>query len=312
MWVTLLSLVAVAQIVTFAEACFGGGGKLPQASFTCGVNDVNPKIVGGSDAQPNSIPWQVAVVSPWVSSGKPFCGGTIISPYHVLTAAHCVWVPALLVRIGEHNIDTHDDDARLHQVECIHKHPHYLRIWGWANNDFAILTLKHPIDLTSTTSLARAACLPDEDLPDFHPDETTFTVSGWGLMAENGTEQPTNLQHVDVPYYYPDVCAEAYKDRTNYTGVLITGQMLCAGHEGGGTGACFGDSGGPLTYEDSGREHVVGVVSWGIGCGQPNLPSVYAKVSSAMWWFRTRGVLSEASLENAPGPEPPHGTGDLG
>merc|ERR1712111_135649 len=107
----------------------------------------------------------------------------------------------------------------------------------------------------------------------------------------------TLLQHVDVPYYYPDVCAEAYKDRTNYTGVLITGQMLCAGHEGGGTGACFGDSGGPLSFDYSGKEYVVGVVSWGIGCGQPNLPSVYAKVSSAMWWIRTRGVLKNNLAE---------------
>lgn len=290
----LLLLAALSAV----EGCFGGP-KPHQVEFNCGVNDLPHRIVGGQDAQANSIPWQVAVVSPWVSSGKPFCGGTILSPYHVLTAAHCVWVPAIWVRIGEHNIDTHDDDARLHQVECIHKHPHYLRIWGWANNDFAILTLKHPLDLTSSNSLARAACLPDPDdnLPDFHPDSTTFTVSGWGLMSENATEQPTLLQHVDVPYYYPDVCAEAYKDRTNYTGVLITGQMLCAGHEGGGTGACFGDSGGPLSFDYSGKEYVVGVVSWGIGCGQPNLPSVYAKVSSAMWWIRTRGVLKNNLAE---------------
>merc|ERR1719385_260641 len=141
MWATLLSLVAVAQIVTFAEACFGGGGKEPQASFTCGVNDVNPKIVGGSDAAPNSVPWQVALVSPWVSSGKPFCGGTIISPYHILTAAHCAWVPNIWIRVGEHDITTHHDDSSLHKVQCITEHPTYNPRDKPMDNDFAIITL---------------------------------------------------------------------------------------------------------------------------------------------------------------------------
>jgi len=304
MWATLLSLVAVAQIVTVAEACFGGGGKLPQASFTCGVNDVNPKIVGGSDAAPNSVPWQVALVSPWVSSGKPFCGGTIISPYHVLTAAHCVWVPAIWVKVGEHNIETNDDKATIHKVDCIHRHPHYFYYWGWANNDFAILTLKTPLDLTGPNSLARAACLPNDDIPEFRHNQTMFTVSGWGLMEEKGEEQPEVLQKVDVPYFTPVTCAEAYADKTNYTGLLITSSMMCAGHEGGETGACFGDSGGPLTLSTSGKEHVVGVVSWGIGCGRPNLPSVYAKVSSANWWIHQRGVDSASGIATKRCPRP--------
>ena len=63
------------------------------------------------------------------------------------------------------------------QVDCIHRHPHYFYYWGWANNDFAILTLKTPLDLSGPNSLARAACLPNDDIPEFRHNQTMFTVS---------------------------------------------------------------------------------------------------------------------------------------
>jgi len=235
--------------------------KKEVVSFTCG-SDASNRIVGGQEADQHSIPWQVAIVSTW-SEYKPFCGGTIISPYHILTAAHCTWVPNIWVAVGEHAInnfinETHsEDNARLHKVQCIENHPTYDR--RPLDNDFAVITLEDPLDLSGST--ARAACLPPADLAPFVPaggsvEPTEFTVSGWGLLKE--------------------------------------------GHAGGGIDSCQGDSGGPLTLTIGTLEYVVGVVSWGIGCGRPSLPGVYAEVTKQLDWIRGQGINATHAENSCP------------
>ena len=89
----------------------------------------------------------------------------------------------------------------------------------------------------------------------------SFTVSGWGTSASNGS-QNMQLHHVDVPFVSDIECADGYGNN------VITNQMICAGNfTHGGIDSCQGDSGGPLTWIDpeSGKVKLIGVVSWGVG-----------------------------------------------
>jgi len=299
--------VIVATFIVWQLAFVDGCGpqkpppKRPPVNFTCGTGldeeRDGQRIIGGDEAEQHSIPWQVALVSYW-SGGKPFCGGTIISPFHILTAAHCTFVPAIYVRVGEHDITTHNDNSTLHKVACITDHPTYNG--KPMDNDFAVITLEEPLDLTSNKSFARAACLPpDNPEPVFVPNVTMFTVSGWGLMEEGGEDQPQVLHHVQVPHYNRDICSKAYTNHTDYP-EIITENMLCAGHADGGIDSCQGDSGGPLTWNDGGVETVVGVVSWGIGCGRPELPGVYSRVSKQVEWIKSLGIEGQEARNKCP------------
>jgi len=294
--------------VTLVSACLRPKPPPPpEPSFNCGRD--NNKIVGGTQAARNSIPWQAALLSYW-SGGFPFCGGVIISPFHILTAAHCAWVPHKWVQVGEHNIkeSSYYDGATHHAIDCYHYHPKF-NITGLLEYDFALLTLKKPLDLYRADGAVRAACLPDPGLQ-FQPGTTVrpadqFTVSGWGAMEEtenqkyNHTHLSDTLNKATVPYYDPALCNDAYKDKLNKTNV-ITDNMICAGYAQGGIDSCAGDSGGPLTWTDPAdqTEYLAGIVSLHVGCGRPNLPGVYARVTSALDWLRKLGVGENGIAKN--------------
>jgi len=130
-------------------------------------------------------------------------------------------------------------------------------------------------------SKARAACLPTAaDVSSYTAAGTKFVVSGWGTTKQGG-DQPDVLHSAVVPHISDAVCSAG-----QYSG-QITNQMMCAGHLAGGIDSCQGDSGGPLTWVNPSTSKVtlVGVVSWGFGCAQPNLPGVYAEVTSVLSWM---------------------------
>ena len=123
-------------------------------SFACGVADVAGRIVGGGEADPNSIPWQVGLVSN--GGSNTFCGGTIITPYHILTAAHCPLgtlgtrstVSSRQVIAGEHDLLTSADNATRHDIAYVLDHPNYNPNGTNRHDyDFSILTLATPISL---------------------------------------------------------------------------------------------------------------------------------------------------------------------
>jgi len=238
------------------------------------------RIVGGSEADANSIPWQVGLVSNQGST--PFCGGTIITPYHILTAAHCTNGQTSMttqVIAGEHNLLSTADKATRHDIAHVFDHPNYAT--GPAGYDFSILTLTTPINL-GPESHSRAVCLPDAGDNTFTSNDV-FTVSGWGHLVSGCNQQnctPDVLHHVEVPWVSDEQCEEGYPGK-------ITETMICAGnYEDGGIDSCQGDSGGPLTWVDPNTQKVklIGVVSWGVGCAGPEKPGVYAEVTSVLQW----------------------------
>ena len=196
----------------------------------CGIQPV--KIVGGSEVTPYSIPWQVAFVHQ--GSNRPFCGGTLISDRHVLTAAHCTRnAEKYDVIVGEHDITSSLDGTR-HIVCRSVDHPAN----NGLENDFAILHLVKPVQIGQR---AVPACLPSSSFNEEFLAGKNMTVSGWGVLSENG-ESPNVLHSVNVPGITNVQCNREYSDSS--FNVTITEDMLCAGESNGGVDACQGDSGG--------------------------------------------------------------------
>jgi len=223
------------------------------------------RIVGGEEVEPHSIPWQVYL-------GDVNCGGTIICPRFVMTAAHCIdQEVAKEVYVGLHNVKDDLNEDRLHEVKKIYKHPKYEDF----NYDFAILELTHPINMSSD---AKAIFLPNGK--EKFNSESLFLTSGWGLTSFGGDPSDTLLS-VTVPWVPRGVCKDAYPS--------LTPQMMCAGDiENGKIDTCTGDSGGPLTWLDPKTDQVklCGVVSFGSGCALPYKPGVYADVANQLDWIK--------------------------
>jgi len=267
-----------------------------QESCQCGMKGKDEPgsdyIVGGQATSENEHPWQVGVVWRWQvrpgrgkwrpGRGHPFCGGTLISSTHVLSAAHCFEhekiAPYVRVLLGEHNVA--DREFNNVQVAEIIRHPDYNA--RTIDNDYAILRLAKPVSFTKKVS---PACLPD-DLTSTY-DGTLATITGWGYLGEvwERRGKPNVLQEVDVT-----VMTNAKCNSDNHGDMLaVTKNMLCASAPG--KGQCFGDSGGPLIAPENGRQALIGVVSWVKGCNSRfaprQYPSVLARVTEQMDWILT-------------------------
>ena len=168
---------------------------------TCGVDKNSNRIVGGEETDANEYPWQVALVS--AGGSHPWCGGTLISSQHVLTAAHCTAGSnenSIAVLVGEHRID--DGIFTRLSLSKITDHPDYNS--NTLDNDFSILTLSAPVDFTDEVS---PACLPSDTNQLYGGSKAT--VSGWGTTSSGGN-QPTTLREVEVTVQTKDQCNQAY------------------------------------------------------------------------------------------------------
>ena len=237
------------------------------SSCKCGIPNRSNRIVGGVQTEVNEYPWQVGLVRP--NGRSPFCGGTLISDRHVMTAAHCTAGQSasnIRIILGEHKTD--DASQTKVEVATITDDPLYNS--NTMKNDFSILTLKEPVTFTREIS---PACLPS-DTNQLYAGQVA-TVSGWGTLQSNGN-QPTVLMEVDVTVTTQTVCRNVY-------GNDISTINICA--MDAGKDSCQGDSGGPLVIQENGRFALIGVVSYGYGCAQPNVPGVYARVTARKDWI---------------------------
>ncbi|MDH5516391.1 MAG: trypsin-like serine protease [Gammaproteobacteria bacterium] len=252
--------------------------------FICSIHlaqadtQTSPRVVGGTDAQAGDWPWMVALV---VTGSTPvsgqFCGGSLISPSWVMTAAHCVSSPAItdfVVYAGAYNLvsspGTHS------AVESIHVHPDY-----HAPNldyDIALIKLSSPI-----THITPVQLVSPQQMSAFSAGQLT-TVIGFGDTSSLLYNFPDTLQAAINPLVSNQTC------NINYHGI-VSDNMLCAGYAAGGSGACVGDSGGPLVVQQAGSWYQIGIVSWGStnGCAIADYYSVYTRVSKFTSWIY--GVL---------------------
>jgi len=224
-------------------------------------------IIGGTEASPGAYPFIAALLD---SSGDPttqFCGGSLIASTWVLTAAHCVTETngsvtspsAMRIGLGLHRLSS--GGGTIHTVKRVIRNPQYDA--NAQDYDTALIELN--------TADSRAPITTQTGSSDL--TGITATAIGWGLtVPNNNNSQADALMQVDLPVVSNASCNSSY-------GGSITARMICAGFAGGGKDACQGDSGGPLFATISGVRKLIGVVSFGEGCAQPNTPGVYARVS---------------------------------
>jgi len=245
-------------------------------------DDVNShhgfRIVGGSDAVRGSLPWIVSIQYKYIRDH--FCGGTIIGKRWILTAAHCFKNGKIAINIiaGEHNLRNNEGSEQSIQVDPNGFYCHSGYNSKSHDNDICLLKLSQDLRFDQFT---QPACLPkianiDRD---YRPGDNVI-ISGWGTLSFRGSS-PNTLQMIDVPLISTQDC----NSREGYRGKILS-SMICAGELSGGVDACQGDSGGPLVKKVDNKWTVLGVVSWGIGCGRKNAPGVYTRVVKFEEWIK--------------------------
>ena len=223
-----------------------------------------PRIVGGDDASPGQFPYFV-----FLDIG---CGGTLIAPDVVLTAAHCGPQFVQEVTVGAYERGQETSGAVNVTVVDYLIHPDYNI--DTDENDLALLRLE--VDVPLDTNI-QVSLNPKYEDPT--PGQE-LTVIGMGDLGDGAYLFPEVLQYVEVFASSSEECLAAYGASDINDDV-----MFCAGVPGGGKDSCQGDSGGPIVIADGDTHLLVGVVSFGIGCALPGYPGVYARVSSAYNWI---------------------------
>ncbi|MCS0604563.1 serine protease [Streptomyces sp. LP11] len=234
-------------------------------------------VVGGFPIDVSQAPWTVALSSRDRFGGTragQFCGGVAITPTAVLTAAHCMTDEVLGAppdRSGDLKViagrtDLLSTEGAEIAVEDVQVNPGFDSETN--SGDFAVLTLAEALPQSAVVPMAG----PGDQA---YTPGTRALVSGWGDTTGGGA-YPRRLHAANVSVLPDDRCARAYPGGAE--GAYRAETMLCAGQEEGGPDACQGDSGGPLVAD--GR--LIGLVSWGSGCGRPGSPGVYTRVSEVV------------------------------
>ncbi|XP_077504532.1 serine protease 33-like isoform X1 [Amblyomma americanum] len=228
------------------------------------------RIIGGQPAARGRWPWQVALLN---RRREPFCGGTLVAPGWVLTAAHCLR-RRLLVLAGEYSLGRPEGSEVTVRVAEAIAHPDYDP--ETVDMDLALLRLRSALKLGP---YVMPACLPEQG--DTPPPGSLATILGWGKLSKRHANGSDLLHQAQVPLVPASECRAVYAD------YLISHNMLCAGFRRGRVDSCAGDSGGPLLARDGrGRWTIYGVTSFGEGCARQGRFGIYAKVANAARWLR--------------------------
>ena len=245
-------------------------GATGSGSFKCSLRTTcdcgrhnRGRIVGGQETVINEYPSMAGVVD--ADERRIFCGATIISIYHAVSAAHCSLgrkIARMALVVGEHNVLVGNETTytAIHLIASFLRHPNYNT--NTNANDISIITTVKPIVFNFGVS---SACLPFK-FRDTTFDRKTVVALGWGAKEFSGPSSPV-LLHVFLTVVNSTSC---------------TSNQLCTLSRGADT--CQNDSGGPLFYVENNELFFVGIVSFGFACATDK-PSVNTRVTSYIDWI---------------------------
>ncbi|MEI8082587.1 MAG: serine protease [Actinomycetes bacterium] len=253
------------------------------------------RVVGGTVADRSVSTWY-AKVAPYLNGRAYNCGGTIIGPHTIITAAHCVTkgpgepqtpaeIAASFAYVNPVSSTSLGPPIAWSHVDV---HPGYTKESD-DQNDIAIIT---------TASEMRTEAIAYSANTQAPVAGTPLQVFGMGHTSFGGSLSPITLMGAvfDLGGISGPCGSYPVADVTYYPAT-----HLCAGVPGGGVDACQGDSGGPLVTVGS-RRLLVGVVATGEGCALPDYPGIYTRVSTYANWIHRRTGIAPAAVRQLPGP----------